>query len=176
HSLMYGASKEQREKYLNESLNLPTYQVDKSNYEEEKGRIPAMKEYLHVVSTGYASVTGKRLFIAPNLFEKTGLRYSPDSVRKYDIVYTQAFRDIDSIVIQVPAGYSPESLPQPVKIEGRFGKYASSVKVDGDKIYYSRLYEKNKNRFPASDYSELVKFQDQIYKADRAKVVLVKKE
>ncbi|MEO5591264.1 MAG: DUF3857 domain-containing protein, partial [Chitinophagaceae bacterium] len=42
HSLMYGASKEQREKYLNESLNLPTYQVDKSNYEEEKGRIPAM--------------------------------------------------------------------------------------------------------------------------------------
>jgi len=176
HGLMYEASKDEREKYLNESLNLPTYQVDKSNYEEEKGSIPVMKEYLHVLSNGYASVTGKRLFIAPNLFNKTGLKYAADSIIKYDIVYKQAFRDIDSIAIQIPGGYTPESMPQPVKLESKFGKYSSTVKVEGDKIYYTRLYEKNKNRFPASDYAELVKFQDQIYRADRAKIVLVKKE
>ena len=176
HRLMYGASKEQRDKYLNESLNLPTYQVDKSSYEEEKGRIPVVKEYLHVTSNSYASVTGKRLFISPNLFNKTGLKYSPDSVRKYDIVYNQAFRNVDSIAIQIPAGYMPEAMPQPVKIDSRFGKYSFSIKIEGDKIYYSRLYEKNKSRFPASDYAELVKFQDQIYKADRTKIVLVKKE
>jgi len=176
HGLMYGASKEERDRYLNESLNLPTYQVDKSNYEEERGRIPAMKEYLHVLSTSYASITGKRLFIAPNLFDKTGLRYSADSVRKYDIVYNQSFRDIDSILIQIPGGYTPEATPPPVKLESKFGKYTSSVKIDADKIYYTRFYEKNKNRFPASDYAELVKFQEQIYKADRARVVLVKKE
>jgi hypothetical protein len=176
HGLLYGASKEQRDKYLNESLNLPTYQVDKSNYEEEKGRVPAMKEYLHVTSMGYASVTGKRLFISPNLFDKTGLKYSADSVRKYDIVYKNAFREIDSVAITVPAGYITESIPQNTKLESRFGKYSFSVKVEGDKIYYSRLYEKNRNRFPASDYADLVKFQDQIYKADRSRVVLVKKE
>jgi len=155
---------------------LPTYEIDKSNYEEEKGRIPVMKEYLHVTSVGYASVTGKRLFIAPNLFNKTGLKYSPDSVRKYDIVYNLAFTDIDSVAIQVPGGYITESMPQPVKLESKFGKYSCSVKVEGDKIYYTRLYEKNKSRFPASDYAELVKFQEQIYKADRTKIVLVKKE
>ncbi|MFT3935448.1 MAG: transglutaminase domain-containing protein [Chitinophagaceae bacterium] len=176
HDLMHSASKEQRDKYLNDVLNLPTYQVDKSNYEEEKGTIPAMKEYLHVTSSSYASVTGKRLFIAPNLFEKTGLRYSPDSVRKYDIVTRSAFRDIDSINIQIPDGYSSESLPQPVNIESKFGKYSCAAKVDGNKIFYVRRYEKNKNRFPASDYAELVKFQEQIYKADRARLVLVKKE
>ena len=176
HGLLYEISKEERDKYLNESLNLPTYQVDKSNFEEEKGMIPAMKEFLHVVSTGYASVTGKRLFVAPNLFNKTGLKYAADSIRKYDIVTSQAFRDIDSITIQIPAGYITESMPQPIKIEGKFGKYSSIAKVEGDKIYYNRFYEKNKSRFPASDYAELVKFQDQIYKADRAKIVLVKKE
>ena len=86
-ALIYDVSKEWREKYLNRAINLPTYQVDKSNYEEEKGRAaPAVKEYLHVTSPGYASVTGKRLFIAPNLFNKTNLRYSLDSVRKYDIM------------------------------------------------------------------------------------------
>lgn len=176
HGLLYGASKEQREKYLNRALNLPTYQVDKSNYEEERGSLPAMKEYLHVTSPAYASVSGKRLFIAPNLFNKTGLRYSPDSVRKYDIVCTQAFRDVDSITIQVPAGYIAEATPASAAIDSRFGKYHTSFKLDGDKILYSRVYEKNKSRFPASDYAELVKFQEQVYKADRSKIVLVKKE
>jgi len=176
HYYVSEASKDERDRHLNESLNLPTYEIDKSNYEEEKGRIPVMKEYLHVTSVGYASVTGKRLFIAPNLFNKTGLKYSPDSVRKYDIVYNLAFTDIDSVAIQVPGGYTTESMPQPVKLESKFGKYSCSVKVEGDKIYYTRLYEKNKSRFPASDYAELVKFQEQIYKADRTKIVLVKKE
>ncbi len=176
HALIYEVNKEEREKYLNRAINLPTYQVNDSKYTEEKGILPVVKEYLHVLSNGYASVTGKRLFIAPNLFNKTGLRYSPDSVRKYDIVYNDAYRDIDSIVIAVPSGYLPESIPAAVKIDGRFGKYSSSYKVEGDNIYYTRVQEKSRGRFPAGDYAELVKFQEQIYKADRARIVLVKKE
>ncbi len=174
HDLIYYASKEQRDKYLNEALNLPTYQIDKSNYEEKKGPIPTANEYLHVSSTGYASVTGKRLFIAPNLFDKTGLKYAADSIRLYDIVYEHAFTDVDSITIKVPAGYVPESMPPVVKIDSRFGKYACNVRVEGDKIYYHRWLEKSRSRYPASDYAELVKFQDQVYKADRARIVLVK--
>lgn len=176
HGLIYEVSKEDRDKYLNHSLSLATYTVDKSSFEEERGSIPAVKEYLHVTSSGYASVTGKRLFVAPNLFNKTSLRYSSDSVRKYAIVYNDAFRDIDSITITIPAGYSPESMPQDVKLDSKFGKYAFSLKVEADKIYYTRLLEKSRNRFPASDYAELVKFQEQIYKADHARIVLVKKE
>jgi hypothetical protein len=176
HALIYDVSKDERDKYLNRTLNLPTYQVDKSKYDEEKGTLPAVKEYLHVTSTAYASVTGRRLFIAPNLFNKTGTRYSADSVRKYDIVYNHAFRDIDSIAITIPAGYTPEAMPQNIKLDSRFGKYAFTVKVEGDKIYYTRVQEKSRGRYPAADYAELVKFQDQIYKADRTRIVLVKKE
>jgi hypothetical protein len=176
HALIYEVNKEEREKYLNRAINLPTYQVNDSKYTEERGILPVVKEYLHVLSSGYASVTGKRLFIAPNLFNKSGLRYAADSVRKYDIVYNDAFREIDSIVIAVPAGYTTESLPAAIKLDTRFGKYSSSYKVEGDKIYYTRVQEKSRGRFPAGDYAELVKFQDQVYKADRARIVLVKKE
>jgi transglutaminase-like putative cysteine protease len=176
HALIYEISKEERDKYLNRAINLPTYQVNESKYTEEKGALPVVKEYLHVLSNGYASVTGKRLFIAPNLFNKTGLRYSQDSVRKYDIVYNNAYRDVDSIVLTVPSGYTAEALPAPVTIDSRFGKYSSSIKIEGEKILYTRMQEKTRGRFPASDYPELVKFQEQIYKADRNKIVLVKKE
>jgi transglutaminase-like putative cysteine protease len=175
HALIHEVSKDWRDKYLNRVINLPTYQVDKSNFEEEKGVLPAVKEYLHVTSPGYANVTGKRLFVAPNLFNKTSTKFSSDSVRKYDILYDNAFLDIDSVTIKIPEGYMPEAIPQNIKVEGRFGKYAVNLKVEGDRIYYTRLSEKSRGRFPAKDYSELVKFQELIYKSDRSKIVLVKK-
>jgi hypothetical protein len=176
HRLIYEVSDEERQKYLNRAISLPTYQVDKSKYEEEKGRLPAVNEFLHVTSPGYASITGKRLFIAPNLFNKTSLRYSADSVRKYDIVYGESFRDIDSVMIKIPEGYVPETMPGDVKLESRFGKYSCSIKVEGNKLYYNRFCEKSSARFPAADYDALVKFQDQVYRADHARIVLVRKE
>ncbi len=74
HMLIHEASKDFRDKYLNDVLNLPTYQVDKSNYDEESGRIPVVNEYLHITSNAYAIVSGKRLFVSPNLFNKSGTK------------------------------------------------------------------------------------------------------
>jgi len=113
-ALIYEVSKEYRDKYLNRSINLPTYEVDKSDYSEEKGRIPVVKEVLHLTSPGYANITGKRFFVTPNLFNRTATRYSADSVRKYDIVFKEAYHDVDSIVITIPEGYTVESMPQPI--------------------------------------------------------------
>jgi transglutaminase-like putative cysteine protease len=173
HDLM-NASGDQREKYLNRILNLPTYNVEKSHYVEQRGSLPVMKEYLHVLSPGYASVSGKRLFITPNLFNKSGARLPADSARKYDFVYKEGYKEIDSITLSIPAGYSPESIPQDVHIDTKFGRYNASVKVQGDKITYYRSNEKIGGRFPASDYAGIVKFYEQLYKADHSRVVLVK--
>lgn len=174
HGLMSEISNEEREKYLNSLFHLPTYKVDKSHYEEEKGTIPVVKEYLHVLSPGYANVTGKRLFIVPDLFDKSNSRLPADSVRNYDFIYKEAFTDIDSITIKIPAGYRPEAIPADITIDCKFGKYAASVKVGDDKILYYRRWEESVNRFPASDYADLVKFYEQLYKADHNRIVLVK--
>jgi hypothetical protein len=174
--LMNEITPEQRQKYLNNLFHLPTYQVDKSHYEEQKGMIPVVKEYLHVVSPNYASVSGKRLFITPNLFDRSDTRLAIDSVRKYDFIDNEAFRDIDSILIKIPAGYTTESIPQDVNIDSPFGRYTASVRVDGDKIIYYRKREESIKRFPPSEYSGIVQFYEQLYKADHNKVVLVKKE
>jgi len=85
------------------------------------------------------------------------------------------FKDIDSIEIEVPKGYEPESIPQPVNIETRFGKYSSTTKLVDNKIFYYRLREQYSGTFPAKDYADFVKYYDSIYKADRNKVVFVKK-
>ena len=176
HGLINEINAEQREKYLNGLFHLPTYKVDKSHYEEQKGSIPVVKEYLHVISPNYANISGKRLFITPNLFDRSNTRLPADSARKYDFIDDEAFKDIDSISIKIPAGYSPESIPPDVNIDSRFGRYTASVKVAGDKIVYYRSREESIRRFPPSEYADLVKFYEQLYKADHNRVVLVKKE
>jgi len=176
HSLMYDASKEDRERYLNKMFNLPTYKVIKSEYKEHRGTIPAVDEYLQIELNKYATITGKRLFINPNIFGAAAEKPASDTARMYDYLIEDSYRDIDSIEIKIPKGYKPESLPKGNSLQTKFGTYTSSVKVLDDKIIYYRMMEQTSGRVPANEYNELVKFYDQVNKADRSKVVLVKAE
>jgi len=175
HSLLNDLNEKQREEYLNDLFHLPTYKVDKSHYDEQKGTIPVVKEYLHVLSPNYATVSGRRLFVNPDLFDRSRYRLPADSIRHYDFVDKEAFTTIDSIIIKIPAGYQPEAVPQDINIDCKFGKYNASVKVADDKIVYYRRYQESIIRFPPSDYPDLVKFYERLYRADNSRIVLVKK-
>ncbi len=176
HSLMHDASKEEREKYLNKLFNLPTYEVLKNNYKEQKGIIPSVKEDLQVLISNYAIVTGKRLFIGANIFGGAATKLFPDTARQYDYIIKNAYKDIDSVEIKLPAGYISESVPKDISLITQFGKYVSSIKVVNNTIFYYRLMESYSGRYPAKEYNNLVKFYDQVYKSDRSKIVLVRAE
>lgn len=175
HALMYDATIEQREKYLNRMFNLPTYKVISSEYKEQKGIIPVMLERLNISLSNYATITGKRLFINPNIFGASK-KVEADTARKYDYVIKDAYRDEDSVEIDIPAGYTVETLPKNLTLDTRFGKYSCSTEMHNNKIVYRRLMEQASGRYPAQQYNDLVKFFEQVGKADRARVVLVKAE
>ena len=176
HSLMYEANKEQREKYLNRNISLATYTVDKNDYNETKGRKPVIVEKLHITAPHFASITGKRMFIAPNMFNKSSSKLVNDEPRKYEIHLGFEFIDVDTIQISIPGGYEAEAIPANVNVKNKFGNFSVDYSVKGNQIMVVRKYETLGNRYPASDYKELVEFFDVKYKADRAKVVLVKKD
>lgn len=176
HHLIHYASKELREKYLNNALGLPTYKVDKIDYAEQQGAtgLPLVTENLHVESAAYASVSGKRMFITPNLFSKTRSKLSTDKPRKFEIEYSYSYIEMDSIYINIPEGFTTESLPKNVSIETKFGKYAISFAYTGSRIQVIRSCERTAGRYPASDYAALAKFYADMYKADRSYMVFVK--
>jgi len=176
HGIINGLSKEKVMEVLKEQLDLPQYDVIKYDYKETSSAMPVIRETLQLSATNYAQVSGKRIFIAPNILSSTHFKMMPAESRRYDVVLEYEYTDVDSAEIQLPAGYIPESLPEPVALENKFGKYTATVKVEGTAITYYRRLEKYGGRFPAAEYNNLVKFWQQVYKADRTKVVMVRKE
>ncbi|MDH7461445.1 DUF3857 domain-containing protein [Chitinophagaceae bacterium 26-R-25] len=174
HNLINYFAKDKQLEKLMEEFDLPQYDVVSFNYKEDKSLIPVVYEDVQLSAIGYASVTGKRLFVVPNILSKLQGKPATDETRKYDLVLDLEYKDIDTVEIKIPDGYVPESVPQPQQITTKFGKYTSTVKVDGNKIYYYRSMERNSGRFAPAGYNEFVQFYEQIYKADRSKVVMVK--
>ncbi len=174
HGLINNNSKDRIKKHLEHKLDLATYDIVNFAYNENNGADPVVREELEIRATNYASFTGKRLFIIPNIMNRGGIKLTNNEERKYDVILKQGYLDIDSVTIEVPAGYLPESIPAAMNLSSPFGDYTSSVKVEGTRIRYFRRIHIRGGRFPASAYPELVKFYEQIHKADRAKLVLVK--
>ncbi|MEQ1677563.1 MAG: DUF3857 domain-containing protein [Chitinophagaceae bacterium] len=169
-------SKDKVKEFLHEQLDFATYDIRNFEYKENKSALPSVEESLDVEVTNYATITGKRLFIIPNIMTRHQRKLSADSSRKYDLRLRHEYINVDSVEINLPPGYIAESLPKDATISSKFGKYFSSVKLTGSTINYYRHIEHYGGRFPASDYPELVRFYEAIYKADRNKVVLVKNE
>lgn len=78
--------------------------------------------------------------------------------------------------ILIPAVYKAEIIPKELQLDTRFGKYAYKVMMEGDQCVFIRFFESVKGRFTPSEYSDLVRFYDQVYKTDQKKLVLVKVE
>jgi hypothetical protein len=176
HGYYNRVTKDKWKEQLQGRFDFSTYNINKFEYKEQKGRIPAMNELLDISVSNYATITGKRLFIVPNVMNRISRRLSADSTRKFDLDLGYPYKDVDSVEIQLPTGFAQESMPQDANINSKFAAYKSSVSVIDGKIFYYRQFEYKGGSYPASDYPELVKFYESVYKADRSRIVLVKKE
>jgi hypothetical protein len=176
HGLINNLSKDKVKEYLHEELDFPTYDITTFSYKEDNSSLPAIDESLEIVVSNYASVTGKRLFVTPNIMTKSYRKLADAEKRKTDILLNLEYRDVDTVEIELPGGYELESIPKSVSISSQFGQYSSTLKLAGNKLMYYRSIEQYSGRFPASQYADLVRYYDAVYKADRNKVVLVKNE
>ena len=174
--MINGLSKDKMLDQLKTEIELPTFDISKFDYTQQKNILPSINESIDLNANNYAQVSGRRLFINPDIINRSSLKYKQDDERKYDVELNNEYKKTDSIEIKIPAGYQPESVPQDISINNKFGKYTASVKVMPDKIFYYRNMEQYSGRFPAKDYNDLVHFYDVIYKADRNKIVLIKKD
>ena len=162
--------------YLQTSLSLSTYDINNFKYDVTKSALPSVKESLDVTVHNFATITGKRIFLVPNLLNRTGAQHTADTMRKTDFVFDYAYQDSDEIEFTIPDGYVIEAGMKDISLKTAFGKYEISSRLDKNKIIYSRVREQYSGRFPASMQKEIIQFFQDIYKSDRSRIVLVKKD
>jgi hypothetical protein len=174
--LIHYKSKEEQMEHFKENFNLPTYVVNDFNFNEDySSRIPVIHENLNIVVANYASLTGKRLFVCPNILTRSNIKLTEEVERKLDIEFKTESRSIDSVEISIPSGYLIESLPKDILLHTQFGEYRVSIKFNNDMIVYYRQLDRYRGRFPSSQYNDMQSFYNRIYNSDREQIVFVKK-
>ena len=122
-----------------------------------------------------ASASGKRLFLTPNLLNRSTFVPEKLDSRKTPVVQNTGYTDLDTISYKLPEELYPEFLPPQMKFQSRFGEYESSFKVEQGRLVYTRRVKMNKGEFPPNSYNELVEFYKNMSKADNVKVVFLNK-
>ena len=122
---------------------------------------------------GYATRTGKRLFLQPNFFERSTKPVFETTTRRYDIEFRYPYSEQDDIIIELPSGYSLESpdAPAPVKDAQNIGldDIKISVTKDGRTLIYKRnFYFGNGGflHFPQSSYPALKQLFEAYHQAN----------
>ncbi|WP_018627053.1 DUF3857 domain-containing transglutaminase family protein [Niabella aurantiaca] len=175
HGVLHGLSDEEKQKRLRNYFSIPNYEVSSFGYGEAGSNdIPAITENVQLVSKNYATITGKRLFITPNILSANTRKLSDVEKREHEIVYAYGFKTSDTVLIKIPPGYAVEAMPRPVKVENAFGEYEIRFALRNGVISMIRRYDRNNGHFPAGDYEKMVTFYDTVYRADRSRMVLVK--
>ena len=169
-------SRDKQLEYIKKNLNLPTYTINSFNYKEDySAKLPVMLETLDISVRNYAQITGKRIFINPDILRRSEIKFAEENDRKLDFQFKSEFSEIDSVQITIPGGYDTESQPKDIYLETKYGRYRSYIKVQGEKIIYYRQFDHFKGRYPASVYDEIKSFYNSIFRADHSQMVLVRK-
>ncbi len=93
---------------------------------------------------GYATVTGKRIFLQPNVFERNSKPLFERAERKHDIYFEYPYSEMDDLSIELPEGFQLESpdAPPDVTDAGGIGSNKIEIGISGDKriLKYKREF------------------------------------
>lgn len=174
HSMINSKSRDELKEYLQKNLPLATYHVNGFDYSETKSALPVVTEKISLSVRNYATITGKRMFITPNVLSKDGQKLKAARQRLLPVSVNMPYRDVDTVKIALPEGYKPESGGGDIKISSVFGSYSSHSEIQDKTLVYYRDYLRFSGDFPPEQYPEMVRFLEEVYQADRARIVLIK--
>ncbi len=117
---------------------------------------------------GYAQTAGRRVLVAPAVFQHAAAPAFPEAERKHPISLDYARSEFDSVHIALPEGTTWEQLPDPVSIEltGE-GAYTFAVQADSaGGLVCRRALSLGRLHVPASAYRTVKGEHDRIHEED----------
>jgi hypothetical protein len=108
--------------------------------------------------SSYASVAGRRLLVPTNVFQARQMDVFQHPDRKYPVYFPYAFGEADQIDIQIPSGYTSETLPARQTSSFSYATYFNESHFDGKKLVTDRILQVNGIFFQVEIYAEIRNF------------------
>ncbi|HET8548145.1 MAG TPA: hypothetical protein VFL57_09085, partial [Bryobacteraceae bacterium] len=123
----------------------------------------------------FGQIMQERLLVVEpgGLLAGTGYSF-PAKTRRWPVRLTASLRR-DRVSIDLPEGFTPDEIPDPVELQSRWGKYAASWSVKEGKVAFQQTLEIPNTTAPASDYGAIREFFEKVAGAQHSAVVLLKK-
>jgi len=155
--------------------NINNLTINSISLDNNKDKI-IYTEKINISATNYASKSGSRLLLQPNMFNKVSDIPSRYTDRKQDFEIQRGFVDKDEFIIKIDPKLKVEALPEPISIDNKYGKYNSKIeKISESELKYTRTYQLNKGYYKKEEYNDFRKFKRNVVKQDKAKMVLISK-
>ncbi len=119
--------------------------------------------------------SANRIFFNPFVFTNLNDMKFKSRNRTVPIEIRYGFSQYDSIQVDFPAGYYPESDFSPVTISTNFGSYDMRLERGEDGYLFIRKMILNPGKYEADECELFKEFITKIHKADRKRLVLVDK-
>jgi transglutaminase-like putative cysteine protease len=167
-----------QKKWLEKAIDAPGFSITSFSIEAfDEGALPICHINYELAATNWASQTGSRIFLTPNVLEKRTRVPEAMEKRSQDLVIVYSYLDRDTIVYHLPEGFLVESAPDmPVKVSAPFGTYEINLhSPEPGKLIYTREMRMIKGRYKPEVYQEYRDFYLNVVKQDKIQVVLVNK-
>ncbi len=156
------ATEAERRKYLETflsrsfaSVTLQSFEF--KNLEDARGDLVVSYRF---VASGYAKRAGAYLVVRPRVVgnKAVDLASKDRKPRRYPIDLETTSLARDEFTIELPDGWTADSLPKPVVLEAGFAAYSSRTEAAGRTLLYRREYRLVEPLLPASRHDEALKF------------------
>ncbi len=168
--------KEDQKKYLLNVIDLPAFDLKSFSYEENREtEIPFLQEEINLQVRKYATKSGKRLFLVPNLLNRSRKDPPKDDSRETSIIVKYGYEDVDSVSYTLPENYRLEFQLEDVEVSTEFGEYKLSYKFDPEtnQLKFTRYLLVKEGEFPAESYKDFRDFFRKVRRSDVSKLVLI---
>ena len=170
---LISATSLERENWLYDHLECGIQQIENFQLKPLLDEVvPETGFTLDAQVSGLAKINSNRIFLQWDalLFPRYGAL--PDIRRQGPLVVRYPFTTIDSLEVNIPAGYVPESIPEEVHLDTPFGSYHREIQaLEAGSFLLIRKLERYKGTFPVSDYPAFREFIQAIRKSDQKRMV-----
>ncbi len=121
---------------------------------------------------GFASLAGKKVLLPASLFSASEKHMFEHSNRVYAIYFQFPFKKIDDIIIDLPLGWKPATLPKPVDEDAQAADYKLSIEDQKGAIHIRRELRVDVLLAPKEAYPALRGFYQLARNHDDQQIIL----